>query len=566
MGKGQSGTLGFPKYIEEAHQQWLNNNGSTKITYSAAALVNALSVPSGNPYEGFVLTDPSAGFNMSDQDVSAFRSRYNGDPSWTNLLTEVATKVGSVNFLRTIDGDQVNNSANSQASIDIAAAKAHLGQRGEQVLADQAFARGLLFNDSASIPLTTVDLDTAHGTSRVNADAWLAALGTYADTEGTETWAALSGLALGTVNGSGLTTGFSPEEILARSLAHANAALTALLTAANQQISAGALDAMVEAYRNRISYDRARRTRYFTGQMSDIGAVQSSAFVIGLGLTDAQTQADVAAYAAQIELDFRQRVFSSFVSLFQSASGDPNAALALRGNIFNGALGAIIQLVQTRASYRQGVLAQKGEVYEQNLTSRLGARNSELQQRGETLRSGAALTAQLAQARLNVETEVVKTHAQLFAVSLDAYMRTAMMNNETYHQVLTRSMEHRLSYQTAYLSASQAVASMSIEAQRMRYVAGSEHESRAIDLKQNSFLWRLNVLEKGANIMAAPGGMSGMMPNKSSAIGSALTGALGGAAMGAGIGAQIGAAGGPITALGGAGIGALVGAIGGLFG
>lgn len=66
-GGGQSGTVGWPEYLENAHGQWLNDSHNVDGTYmdnSIVDLMNTAHGAGGNPYEGELAFDPNAALSL----------------------------------------------------------------------------------------------------------------------------------------------------------------------------------------------------------------------------------------------------------------------------------------------------------------------------------------------------------------------------------------------------------------------------------------------------------------------------------------------------------------------
>jgi len=101
------------------------------------------------------------------------------------------------------------------------------------------------------------------------------------------------------------------------------------------------------------------------------------------------------------------------------------------------------------------------------------------------------------------------------------------------------------------LEVHRASTAMLQEIKRIKNVMKQEEEARNTELSQLDANWDLDVLVKGASIIAYPSG-AGYVPNKPSKASSALGGALSGAAAGAALGPA------------GAAAGAVIGGIGGL--
>jgi len=66
-GGGQSGTVGWPEYMEDTHHNWLKGNpvgSDDEMTYSIVDLMNTAHGAGGNPYDGESSFDPNAALTL----------------------------------------------------------------------------------------------------------------------------------------------------------------------------------------------------------------------------------------------------------------------------------------------------------------------------------------------------------------------------------------------------------------------------------------------------------------------------------------------------------------------
>ena len=98
-----------------------------------------------------------------------------------------------------------------------------------------------------------------------------------------------------------------------------------------------------------------------------------------------------------------------------------------------------------------------------------------------------------------------------------------------------------------------------MELNRNATIFKKEQYSQDVEYDRTDALWDIEVIGKGASVMAAPGGGQ-YMPEKPSTIASAASGALSGAATGAAIGSVVPGVGTTV----GAGVGAVLGLLGGV--
>ena len=94
-------------------------------------------------------------------------------------------------------------------------------------------------------------------------------------------------------------------------------ALDSLVSEANEI----AIYKLMQSYERTIAYQRARSLRQFSGNMADINAVNSSAFLFGSAIIEAQHQADVSRFASEQTVKLSDDKFRAFLDLYRAELG-----------------------------------------------------------------------------------------------------------------------------------------------------------------------------------------------------------------------------------------------------
>jgi len=102
----------------------------------------------------------------------------------------------------------------------------------------------------------------------------------------------------------------------------ASSAMSAALASAKDAVDGAPIAAMVAAYRKRALTQHLRSINRLAGGMADINAVNSSAFIIGMALQEAEFTNNVNDFQAKIELQIHQQVLPLYVQTMQNTMGE----------------------------------------------------------------------------------------------------------------------------------------------------------------------------------------------------------------------------------------------------
>lgn len=270
------------------------------------------------------------------------------------------------------------------------------------------------------------------------------------------------------------------------------------------------VNALVEAFEQGQQVQLRRSIARLTGGLADINAVNSSAFAFGTALLEYEHLQTVARYRAELELQ-NSRAKVEFVSRAVAAMQDSDLKKQ--------------QMQQELVTLRQN--------------------QTKLQHMFLQMRQGVI---QIRQAASQAYVTVSLERARMASAAA---------------QLIITALQHQVQAESVVVQARS-------ELSRMAIVAQKEQVDTEIDMTVKNYLWKLDLFQYGANMLAGIQGGTGASPSMQrsatpmSQIGGAVTGAvsgmMAGPAIGAGAGALMGTAAMPVV---GTAIGALLGGLGG---
>lgn len=481
---GTSGAVSFPDYIQVAHGKWLTS-GTVEIDGGWTVEPSALSTNvfdtmddllTNNPFDPTtaVLSDPNPTLETAQVEFDEWKDSVESLvplSEWDAHVDAIVAKLAVAGVITAI------------APLDAAA---HTDVRGR---ADSEGAAALAFG-SGQVRFANADWDILWDQMKAKVDAYT------------------------------LTDPQSAYSIMTQALQAANNTMSGILDLVNQYANTPFVNNVVDAYRAQSELERARAVNQFTGQMADGNAVHGSAFVIGMALIQAQHEANVDRFAADLALQNQNSILSQFGNLVLSHLQALNTVEQqtlennrIRATLTQGALQSILAAYSGRQQFEAMLTQLHGQIFGQVF--------------GENIRGEA----------------INKTQR-------DSHLMSA-------YQMLLQGDFNKIQMQGTGVQ-------MQHELARTLVTGNREYEHDLIELDVDYGTWPMKVFEFGSNILGSPSGMGAVLPAKTGRATAALSGALGGAALGTKAGIAIGAAGGPIGAVGGAAIGGLVGGVAGL--
>ena len=366
----------------------------------------------------------------------------------------------------------------------------------------------------------------------------------------------------------------------------------------------------VEAYRKRLLRVHLRSVNRFAGGMADIGAVNSSAFIVGMALLESDQQDNVAEFQSRLELELYTQVMTSgmnqYVETLKSVvtqymdSYERRFAQTLEVykinlptyvqtflsivpeytrvymqsfmdylSTFNNTVGQGNQLAVGSAQLESNA----SHVYSE-VRNRLASELTRLQV--ETAGRTSALSAGIADRRLDVFARSAEQEAGMFerTFATGAQSTLGIMSGELESTIRSRLVEKNGKYQVA-MGGAQLMTGMQgsridfrhrssvllEQVNRSRIIAKSEEYAKNLLYDVNSSNWDIELYQKASNVLA---GVSGAVVASAGKPSDAQT-VLGSMIAGGSIGAGYGALGGVPGAVVGAGVGLVAGGLAAAF-
>jgi hypothetical protein len=340
-------------------------------------------------------------------------------------------------------------------------------------------------------------------------------------------------------------------------------------TLALEVVDAEQVTAAVEAYRKRALKVHLRNVNRFAGGMADIGAVNSSAFIMGMALLESDHQDNVDEFQARLELELYTQVLTTgmsqyvetFRNVFVQYMDSYERRFAQTLDIYKTNLPVYAQTFLT-------ILPEYVRAYLQSLMDYIGLYNS-------TSTQNTQVATELVNKRLdlfsrNVDQEggsfdkTLAIGAQnilgLASSEIDGTVRARIFEGNNRMQVAMTGTQLMTGMKDNKIRFRHASTTLLEQINRARIIALSEEYAKNLLYDVNSSNWDIELYQKAANVLA---GVSGAVVSTAGKPSDAQT-VLGSMASGASMGALAASPAGGIGAVGGAAIGAGVGLVAGL--
>ena len=358
------------------------------------------------------------------------------------------------------------------------------------------------------------------------------------------------------------------ETLITKALMNSKMQASGLVTSAVQlaieSFEGSMVDNAVSSYRSRALRNHLKGVNAFTSGMSDINAVMSSSFVLGLGAMESDFTRDVNDFRSKLEIQIYAQTISAFLTSFGACyTSYLNSYEKRQTEYLELYRQSCSQYVQTFlglvSSHLQTYLKSFGDY----LTSSIGASTDYNRQ-------------------VEFEKQVeIQTMQSLTGVELDTFNRLYMEGMGSMRNVLdthlrntvTAGLQERVSGLDFMKDAVGGLTRHMInrhtlegdsskvltEINRIRTVLKSEEEQRNAEYDVLEATWDMDLFQQGANIISAMAGS--VVPTQAKP--TKTQSAVGGAFSGAAIGAQVGGPAALPAAVGGFLIGGVAGALAG---
>lgn len=356
------------------------------------------------------------------------------------------------------------------------------------------------------------------------------------------------------------------QAVFNKAKAKAGEVVTAAVSKASTVANSQPVDDVIENFRRRIEGEYEDRVGEFAASMADINAMNSSAYAVGLALIRSEHEQRVSEFGSELSLSVYQQGLEiyrqSLQANLQSKLGAEEINKNSRERLIN-TTAEVVAGVYSQARQLESVFARlQQNAYGASMETKAQVEGQNKQSRDQLIQAGAEAIVQLIQFKEQFRQGV----AELFGQQFNSLIRSELAEDELKLQKSTASSElaHQM-VQKAWdreiqgrLSATSNLASIYSTLQETE----NAYKSSEMNRRARSTKWELDRWEQGANILAAPSGMARQLPEGQSKAGGAIGGALTGAGTGAGVGSAVPGIGTAIGAAAGAVVGGVAGYLG----
>lgn len=186
------------------------------------------------------------------------------------------------------------------------------------------------------------------------------------DLDEQEDYATILAKAIEEVDADGVLSNIDIDTIVSDAGTDAGTELTAAINAAVDAINEDVIQDVINAHAERVEYQRTRSMRRFNASMADINAVQSSAFILGQALIEAEHLQEV----QQMDADLTQQTYSAalevHVNLYREQLRAELQAAVLekqtRDRYVIASTSTMIQILQGKISLQQAATELRSEI------------------------------------------------------------------------------------------------------------------------------------------------------------------------------------------------------------
>lgn len=321
-------------------------------------------------------------------------------------------------------------------------------------------------------------------------------------------------------------------------------ATSAALTAFDESLIAE----VVTAYRNEALKTHLRAVNQFTGGMSDINAVNSSAFVFGMALLESDFTSDVSKFQAELRLRIFDKARDQFTALFSQ-----NVAAYM--NVYQVQNATYMQGYSAQVQAVVGVISEFVRSYVSGFAEYLTAYRSENESDRALFKTIADVKTTLGQVFANVQSQAfsqtldksvdaVFSHLAerlnmskgMIAQYFDGAVKEAIDLRTQRTAFTSAGAAQQLQFETTEFELNRAATTLMAEMARIKTVFAVEELQKNLEYDVRSGVWDLELFQMAGNVVAAANGSVVTNVGKPSHMQSVLGGALAGASVGSAAG------------------------------
>lgn len=517
-GGGTSGAVEFPDYIQDTHGQMMvgvsvdeggeySNPPSFDLGTGNHLFRYMDSQLSNDPYN-YTFTDPQNAFDETDTQFDDFYSFVTG-VSTTSIEELVSAALKSVNV-----GDWTSD------------------------LEDVEFTTSLPTASQEDLTFSTSALSTSLGVLTSAYDE----ITSLVPDASTPDWEVSIQDAADKLRECGIVEEAELEDILGEAAMQTEYILEDAIGIAEQIANRQEITDLVNDFASRREDSFQREVSRFNAQMADVNAINSSAYMVGLSLLKAEHSRQEASFDKEITFRAFNNAIDHYVQSYVTQLQTLAELEASNAQQYNQLLSQSVQAILEIKirDWNRGEKISETELL--NLFANVF--NAELQ----AALSTGELRLNLAQLNSSIEQFNAEQKREEERLGLEA----DRINKTSREQRFLQSLQATLNLLTNRAEFEKVASELKTEQKRIRLAGTHEYETLELDTEVKDAMWELQILDTGAQILAAPSGMARRLPEGESKTASAIGGGLKGAATGAQVGASIGGH-------WGAGIGAVIG-------
>lgn len=487
---GVSGAVEFPDYVMDVHGDLIagsvtNNEGDFSETFdrfdkSVVQLLNTAF--NTNPWTTLTLSSPSAHYN------------------------EVGTQFDT--YVSAVTGYDVANMSSyvTQALLAVTGASAAMGTlSGSAPTKDVGTPESLFLSHVSTLisklPALIIAANST-GTNQTNLEQLVTSASSAAQAQASFTAATTAWNGIITKANTVLRSADLPREVnilplLQKAASDAEENLKAALQVVERYLSSPAVQRIVDQFAQRRETQFQQQLGQFAGTMSDINAVNSSAFLFGSALLRTEQMREVSEFDTQINLEMLQQGFAQYIQTHIADLRAGVEAEIANSRHHTAILNASLDLM--------GTLQDRGEVKPSDLMSLYGNMfQSEVGNNTQVI--DYALQHMGFMRKDNVD-DSRQRELKNSELSLQAEQINKEVKERRYLQGLAQTsniLQNRVEFERAAMA-------LQLEYRQRRAAAINVHEEKENQLTLGTALWNFTSARRAADILAAPAGMSGTL-------------------------------------------------------
>jgi len=489
-GGGVSGAVEFPDYIMDVHGDLIagsvtNNEGDFTETFDRfdKSVVNLLNTAfNTNPWTNFTLTDPSTAFNSVGSQFDLFYSNVTGYDidNIASYVTQALLAVsGASAAMGTLSASTPTTTLEDPATLFASHASTLIAQLPALIKA---------VNSTASNETSIESLVTS-ASSAAQAQASF--------TAATTAWGNIISKATTVLQDCSIPREINILPLLQNAATSAEDNLKAAIRVIERFISKEITAEIVTQYAARRETTYQQQVGQYAGTMSDINAVNSSAFMFGVALLRSEQMREVAEFDAQLNVQMFQQGLGFYIQAHAADLGAGVEAEVANSRHHTAILNASLDLM--------GTLQDRGELKPADLMNLYGNMFQ-----SEVGNNTAVIDYALKHIGFMRQDNVGDDRARDISRT-ELGLRADSINKEAKEQRYLTGLRNIAGMLQTRLEYERVATAIQLEYKQRRAAAINVHEEKENELALGTALWDFTSARRAADILAAPAGMAGSL-------------------------------------------------------